>query len=187
MTLNLVKTTYADLNGYARCFLALRNETFFFVRYQNVLYMNKDMKCARKLISAIETMWKYDDIATDEIMLEIDEAYGTISQIAGDKAAEQAIAAWKEMAEESCKARAKAEAMEWITTVYEKMTDADWDEMYAAGYSSSFIEDGLWRAFSQLRDDNPDHPGYRDWSRNASVAAFVYGYQLGAQRKAVQV
>lgn len=188
MKLNLVKTTYADLGSTARCVLALRNKPFFFVRMQNTLYMNKSMKGIRKLTAAIETMWKYDFMANEEIMAEMDAAYDTISQTAGKEAAGQALKAWSEMAEESRNARAKAEALEWITTVYEKMTDADWDEMYAAGYSSSFIEDGLWRAFSQLHSDHPDRPGYRDWSGKASVAAFVYGYQIGkeAARKAVE-
>lgn len=153
---------------------------------QNTLYMNKSMKGIRKLTAAIETMWKYDFMANEEIMAEIDAAYDTISQTAGKEAANQALEEWSAMAKESREARAKVEALEWITTVYEKMTDADWDEMYAAGYSSSFIEDGLWRAFSQLHNDHPDRPGYRNWTGNARVAAFVYGYKLGAQRKAVE-
>lgn len=183
MTLNLIKTTYSSLDSTARCVLSLLNEPFFFVRMQNTLYMNKRMKGIRNLTAAVETMWKYDYIENDEIMEEIDAAYDTIKNTAGKKAAEQALNAWREMARESREAMAKAEALEWITTVYEKMTDADWDEIYAAGYSYDFVNEGLWRAFSKLHSDNPDYPGYRDWSGNARKAAFVYGYQLGARQQ----
>lgn len=184
MELNLVKTTYGDLSSTARCVLALRNKPFFFVRMKDTLYMNKNMKGIRKLTSALETMWKYDEITTDEIMDKLDEARSTIEQAAGREAAYQAWDAWCDMAKESRIARAKDDALEWIAAVYDDLDDTDWDEMYAAGYSSDFVDEGLWRAFSQLNDDHPDSQRYRNWSAAATKAAFVYGFQLGAQRKA---
>lgn len=182
MELNLVKTTYEGLSSAAR--FALRNEPFFFVRMQNTLYMNKSMKGIRKVTAALETMWKYDHVANDEIMAEVDAAYKAIVQAAGEKAAAQAWEAWGEMAEESRIARAKAEALNWIAAVYEKLDTPDWAEMYAAGYSPHFVEDGLWRAFSQLEKDQR---GYRNWAGHASVAAFVYGFQMGARHRAEAV
>ena len=186
MTLNLVKTTYAGLDSTARCVLDLQNKPFFFIRMRNTLYMNNRMKGIRKLTAAIKTMWKYDFMENEEIVAEIDAAYDTISQIAGKEAADQAYEEWSEMAKESRAAMAKAEALEWIATVYEKMTDDDWDKMFADGFSYRFIEDGLRDAFNQLHDDNPDRPDYRNCICNARVAAFVYGYQLGSQRKVVE-
>lgn len=186
MELNLAKTTYEGLSSNARCVLALQNKPFFFVRMKNTLYMNKNMKGIRKITAALETMWKYDEVFNDEIMDEIDTARNTIEQAAGEKAADQAWKAWHEMAEESRIARAKADALEWIAAVYDKLDDPDWDEMYAAGYSDVFVDDGLWRAFSQLHDDHPDSRRYRNWSTSATKAAFVYGFQLGAQRRAVE-
>lgn len=186
MKLNLVKTTYAELDGALRCILGWKNKPFFFIRMKDTLYMNKNMKGIRKITAALETMWKYDEVVNDEIMYEIDTAHSTIEQAAGEEAAYQAWKAWHDMAEESRIARATADALEWVATVYEKLDDPDWDEMYAAGYSDVFVDDGLWRAFSQLHDDHPDRPGYRDYGRNARIAAFVYGFQMGKQRKAVE-
>ena len=186
MKLNLVKTTYADLDSTARCVLALRNKHFFFVRIQNTLYMNKSMKGIRKLTEAIETMWKYDYMANEEIMAEFDAAYYTISQTAGDEAAQQAWEEWREMAKESRKARASAKATEWVTTVYETMSDEAWDEIYAAGYDSDFVRLGLSQTFWDLRDQHPNSPRYKENFKNWAEAAFVYGFQMGAQRKAVE-
>lgn len=188
MQLNLVKTTYAELGSSARCVLALRNDPFFFVRIRDTLYMNKGIKGIRKITAALETMWKYDYMANDEIMAEVDTAYNVIVQTAGEKAADQAWKAWHDMAKESRIARAKADALNWIETVYEKLDDPDWDEMYAAGYSHVFVEEGLWRAFSQLKDDHPDSQCYKDWSTSATNAAFVYGFMKGkaAQKMEVQ-
>ena len=59
------------------------------------------------------------------------------------------------------------------------LTDEAWYEIYAAGYDSDLVSDGFWRAYSDLHNENKDHPKYRDWSDNARKAAFVYGYQLG--------
>lgn len=62
MELNLVKVTFDQLDSAARCVLALKEQPFFFIRMQNTLYMNKDMKGIRKITAAVETMWKYDCI-----------------------------------------------------------------------------------------------------------------------------
>lgn len=181
MTLNLVKTTDTDLDSTARFVLALRNKPFFFVRCQHILYMNQSMGGDEKLVEAIETMWKYDCISTDEIGAEVDTAYGTIVQIAGKEAARQAYDAWHEMAAESRQRRATADALEWIANKYEVMGDAQWDEIYAAGYSSDFVNEGLWRAFSQLEEQKPDDPRYRHWIDNSIKAAAVYGFCLGRE------
>lgn len=186
MKLNLVKTTYAELDGALRCILEWQKKPFYFIRMRNTLYMNKRMKGIRKITAALETMWKYDEVTTDEIMDEVDAAREVIEQAAGEEAAYQAWKAWHDMAEESRISRAKADALEWIAAVYDKLDDPDWDEMYAAGYSDYFVNDGLWQAFSQLHDDHPDRPGYRDYGRNARKAAFVYGFQMGKQRKTVE-
>lgn len=184
MKLNLVKTTYAELDGTARFVLSLRNKPFFFVRMQDTIYMNKNMKGIRKITAALETMWKYDEVTTDEIMEEIDKANSTIEQAAGKEAAYQARDAWCDMAKENRIARAKDNALEWIAAVYDQLDDTDWDEMYTAGYSSDFVDEGLWQAFSQLNDDHPDLQRYRNWNTAATNAAFVYGFQMGAQHRA---
>lgn len=179
MTLNLVKTTCADLDRAARCALDLRNKPFFFIRCQGTLYMNQNLNAAAELADAIKTMWKYDCISNEEIEAEFDTAYTTIARIAGEEASRQAHSAWREMAEESRQRRAKAEALEWIASQYEAMDDARWDELHAAGYSSDFVHEGLWRAFSQLEKQNPGNPRYRDWIANSIKAAAVYGFHLG--------
>lgn len=186
MKLNLVKTTYSELDGALRCILVWQKKPFFFIRMKDTLYMNKNMKGVRKITAALETMWKYDEVTTDDIMYEVDTARNTIEQAAGEEAAFQAWKAWHEMASESRIARAKADALEWIAAVYEKLDDPDWDEMEAAGYSSDFVDEGLWRAFSQLEKEHPESCRHRSFSGSATNAAFVYGFQLGANRKAVE-
>lgn len=187
MKLNLVKTTYAELDGALRCILEWQKKPFYFIRMRNTLYMNKRMKGIRKITAALETMWKYDEVTTDEIMDEVDAARETIEQAAGEEAAYQAWRVWHDMAEESRIARAKADALEWIAAVYEKLDDHDWDEMYAAGYSDVFVGEGLWRAFSQLEKEHPESYRHCSFSGAATNAAFVYGFQLGANRKPVEV
>ena len=179
MKLNIVKTTFAELDGGARCILALENAPFFFIRIRGVLYMNKSMKGIRKVMAAVTTMWKYDFMETQEIMDEVDAAYDIVRQTAGDRAASQLVKAWGEAAKESREARAVEKAREWITTTVEALTDEDWEEMTAAGYDSTFVDHGLWRAYSDLHNENRDRPAYRDWSNNARRAAFIYGYYLG--------
>lgn len=187
MKLNLVKTTYAELDGALRCILGWQNKPFYFIRMRNTLYMNKNMKGIRKITAALETMWKYDEVPTDEIMYEIDTARDTIERAAGEEAAYQAWKAWHDMAEESRIARAKAKALAWIAAVYDKLDDPDWDEMYAAGYSSDFVDEGLWRAFSQLEKEHPDSYRRRSFNGSAINAAFVYGFRLGTQHRAEAV
>ncbi len=184
MELNLVKTTYSELDGAARCILGWKRQPFCFIRMQNTLYMNKNMKGIRKLTAAVETLWKYDFMETEEIMAEFDEAYSTIKDTAGDQAADQVLTAWNDMASESRIEKAKSAALEWVKSVYEKLDDDDWERMCNAGYSDCFIKDGLWRAFCQLEKNHPDSQRYQNWSTSATEAAFVYGFQLGAQSKA---
>ena len=178
MELNLIKTTSAELPGGARCILALKNEPFFFIRFHGVLYMNKDMKGVRKIAQAIATMWKYDRMETQEIMDQVDAAYDVIEQTAGAPAARQLWKEWGGAAEDSRKAKAVANAREWIATTMESMSDEAWDEIYAAGFDHDLVSDGFWRAYSDLSNENKNHPAYRDWNENARRAAFVYGFYL---------
>lgn len=62
MKLNLVKTTYSELDGALRCILVWQKKPFFFIRMEDTLYMNKNMKGVRKITAALETMWKYDEV-----------------------------------------------------------------------------------------------------------------------------
>lgn len=187
MELKLVKVTYSELDGALRCILGWQKKPFYFIRMKDTLYMNKNMNGIRKITAALETMWKYDEVTTDEIMDEVDSARDTIEQAAGREAAYQAWKAWSDMAEESRIARARADALEWIAAVYDKLDDQDWNEMYAAGYSSYFVDDGLWRAFSQLEKEHPESYRHRSFSGAATNAAFVYGFQLGARHRAETV
>ena len=179
MELNMVKTTHDCLDSGARYVLALRNEPFFFIRCRGVLYMNKCLKNARKITEAVRIMWQYDFMENQEIMDEVDGAFDTVKQAAGDKAADQLWQAWHEAAQESRQRKAVQAAATWISDDLDNMTDDDWDELAVAGYDSTFVQHGLFRAFCDLRDKNPDSPRYRDYFKNWAEAAFVYGYQLG--------
>lgn len=179
MELNMVKTTNEGLNRTARCVLALRNEPFYFIRCNGVLYMNKGMKQTRKITEAVRAMWQYDFMETQEIMDEVDLAFGVVQLAAGKKAADQLWKAWHEAAQESRQRKAVQAAAAWISDNLDNMTDDDWDELAAAGYDSTFVQYGLFRAFCDLRDKNPDAPRYREYFKNWAEAAFVYGYQLG--------
>lgn len=141
--------------------------------------MNKEIKGVSKITQAIATMWKYDFMENQEIMDEVDAAYDVIRQTAGELAARQLWNEWNGAAKESRKKKAVAKAREWIADIMENMTDEAWDDICAAGYDSDLVSDGFWRAYSDLHNENKDHPKYRDWSDNARKAAFVYGYQLG--------
>ena len=101
MELNMVKTTHECLDSGARCVLALRNEPFYFIRCNGVLYMNKGMKHTRKITEAVRFMWQYDFMETQEIMDEVDAAFDSVKQAAGKKAADQLWKAWHEAAQES--------------------------------------------------------------------------------------
>lgn len=179
MELNMVKTTNEGLNSTARCVLALRNEPFYFIRCNGVLYMNKGMKQTRKITEAVRAMWQYDFMETQEIMDEVDLAFGVVQLAAGKKATDQLWKAWHEAAQESRQRKAVQAAAAWISDNLDNMTDDNWDELAAAGYDSTFVRHGLFRAFCDLRDKNPDAPRYRDYFKNWAEAAFVYGYQLG--------
>ena len=179
MELNLIKTTLADLPSNARCILALNNTPFFFIRFRGNLYMNKATKGIRKVTAAVMTMWKYDYMENQDIMDEVDAAFDIVREAAGKRAADQLWKAWREAAQESREKRATEQAREWITTKLETLSDEDWDEIYSAGFDSLLVDHGLWRAYSDLHDENRDCPAYRDWSSNARRAAFVYGYFLG--------
>ena len=186
MELNMVKTTNEGLDSTARCVLALRNEPFYFVRCNGVLYMNKGMKQTRKITEAVRSMWQYDFMESQEIMDEVDAAYDVVRQAAGDKAARQLCKAWSEAADESRRRKAVQAATAWISDNLDNMTDEDWEELSGAGYDSLFVQHGLFRAFSNLHDKHPDSPRYREYFENWAEAAFVYGYQIGmeAARKA---
>ena len=179
MELNMVKTTPDCLDSGARCVLALRNEPFYFIRCQGVLYMNKGMKQTRKITEAVRVMWQYDFMETQEIMDEVDLAYDVVRLAAGKKAADQLRKAWHEAAQESRQRKAVQAAAAWISDTLGNMTDDDWDELSDAGYDSTFVQHGLFRAFCDLRDKYPDSPHYREYFKNWAEAAFVYGYQLG--------
>ena len=179
MELNMVKTTNEGLNSTARCVLALRNEPFYFIRCNGVLYMNKGMKQTRKITEAVRAMWQYDFMETQEIMDEVDLAFGVVQLAAGKKAADQLWKAWHEAAQERRQRKAVQAATAWISDNLDNMTDEDWEELSGAGYDSLFVQHGLFRAFCNLRDENPDSPRYREYFKNWAEAAFVYGYQLG--------
>ena len=179
MELNMVKTTPDCLDSGARCVLALRNEPFYFIRCRGVLYMNKGMKQTRKITEAVRVVWQYDFMETQEIMDEVDLAYDVVRLAAGKKAADQLRKAWHEAAQESRQRKAVQAAAAWISDTLGNMTDDDWDELSDAGYDSTFVQHGLFRAFCDLRDKYPDSPHYREYFKNWAEAAFVYGYQLG--------
>ena len=179
MELNLVKTTYAELPNDARVILALQNKPFFVVSYHNNLYVNKKLARLSEVVAAIETMWKYDYMATQEILDTVDAAYNAIVQAAGEAAARQINQEWGRVAEQSRKAKAVKKAAEWITEVYDKLDDEAWEEIDNAGYNSEFVEHGLFRAFCDLLDKHPDSPHYKDYFKNWAKAAFVYGFLLG--------
>lgn len=177
MELNMVKTTNEGLNSTARCVLALRNEPFYFIRCNGVLYMNKGMKQTRKITEAVRAMWQYDFMETQEIMDEVDLAFGVVQLAAGKKAADQLWKAWHEAAQESRQRKAVQAATAWISDTLDNMTDDDWNEISDAGYDSMFVQHGLFRAFCDLHDKHPD--SYRDYFKKWAEAAFVYGYQMG--------
>lgn len=179
MELNLIKTTSAGLSSNARCVLALRNEPFFFIRCRGILYMNKGMKNTRKITEAVHTMWQYDLMETQEIMDEVDATFEAVRQAAGKKAANQLWKAWHEAAQESRQRKAVQAATAWIADTLDTMGDDEWNEIGDSGYDSTFVQHGLFRAFCNLRDKNPDSYRYRDNLKNWAEAAFVYGYQLG--------
>lgn len=179
MELNIVKTTHDGLDSGARCILALKNEPFFFIRRRGFLYMNKGMKNTRKIFEAVRTMWQYDLIENQEIMDEVDAAFDAVKQSAGEKAAQQLWKAWHEASTESRQRKAVQAAAAWISDTLDAMSDDDWNEISDTGYDSLFVQHGLFRAFCDLRDKNPDSFRYRDYFKNWAEAAFVYGYQLG--------
>jgi hypothetical protein len=182
MILKLVKTTYSEANSTVRCILELMNKPFYFVRCRDILYMNKHMKDADKLIPALAAMWQYESCDGEaEEMARFDEAFYTIREIAGEEAAQQALGAWEEIAEDNRKAKAAAAAREWVAAVYEMLDDEAWSIMEAAGYDPWFVHHGLFREFSDLHDQYRDSPRYRDYLKNWADAAFVYGFQLGVQ------
>lgn len=179
MILNLVKTTYAELPNDARVILALQNKPFFAVCYRNNLYVNREMAKISEVTAAIETMWQYDYMATQEIMDTVGAAYNAIVQAEGETAAQQIYQEWSRRADQSRKAKAEKKAAEWIEEVYDKLDDEDWEEICNAGYDSEFVGHGLFRVFSDLQTKHPNSPKYKDYFGNARKAAFVQGFLLG--------
>lgn len=176
---NFIMTTQKELDSIARFILNLQKEPFFFIRCGGNFYMNKNMKGIRKVREAIRVLWQYDCMENDEIMGEVDAAYDAVKKTAGETAADQLWRIWGECAGESRKKRAEEKARSWVFGNLLAMTDEDWEEICAAGYDSDFVKHGLFRVFSDLYDKNHDTPAYREYLKNWSEAAFVYGYQLG--------
>lgn len=187
MKLNLVKITPAELPSGARMVIALKEQPFAFLWYQGDVLMNRKMKGIRKLTAAMETMWRYDEMKSQEALDEADAAYDIIKQTAGDHAARQALDAWRIDAEASRKARAKAKALEWIQAGHDKIADDTWNVLDTLGYDYGFLYTGLHDAYRTLHDKYPDRIGYRDYLQNWAKAAFAYGFQMGQQAASREV
>lgn len=179
MELTIVKTTPAELTGDARVIVALTGKPFTFLGIRGKVLMNRNMKGIRKLTAALETMWKYDDMMTEEAMDALDEAYDIIKQTAGDHAAHEAYDAWRRAAEDSRKQKAKAAALAWIEAGSDDLDEHSWDVLYELGYSRDFVAHGLHDAYSALNDQHRDSLRYRDYLQNWANAAFIYGFQMG--------
>lgn len=179
MELTIVKTTPAELTGDARIIVALSGKPFTFLGFRGKVLMNRNMKGIRKLTAALETMWKHDNMLTQEAMDEVDEAYDIIKQTAGDHAAHEAWDAWRRAAEESRKKKAKAAALAWIEAGSDDLDEHAWDVLYELGYDRDFVDHGLHDAYSELHDQHRDRPRYRNYLENWAHAAFIYGFQMG--------
>lgn len=187
MNLKIIKTTYEDLGVGSRLALEAYGEPFFFSLSNGALYVNKDMRGIRKALEVAATIWEYDLVGNDRIVEAFDSGYDLVRQAAGSLAADQLFQAWREAAESHRKARAVAQAREWISSVVEPMTDEELQEMSVAGYDSDFVDHGLWRAYYDLHDKNPKIRRYNDFTKNAIRAAVIYGYQLAKKAQAVGV
>lgn len=184
MNLKIIKTTYEELGVGSRLSLEAYGEPFFFSLSNGALHVNADMPGIRKALEVAAIIWEYDLVENDRIVEAFDSGYDLVRQTSGAVAADQLFRAWREAAESHRKARAVAQAREWIGSVVEPMTEEELEEMSAAGYDSDFVDHGLWNAYYDLHDKNQKSRQYNDFTKNAIRAAVIYGYQLAKKTHA---
>lgn len=187
MNLKIIKCTYEELGPGSKMLLAAYGNPFFFVLSRDGLCVNKDMRGINKVLEVAATIWEYNLVENDQIAQAFDSGFDIVRQAAGSLAADQLFKAWREAAESHRKARAVAQAREWISTVVEPMTDEELEEMSAADYDSDFVDHGLWNAYYELHDKNPKSQRYKNYTKNAIRAAVIYGYHLAKKSQAVGV
>lgn len=183
MDLKLKKIAAEDLNGDARCILALENKPFFFLWYYGEVLMNKKMKGIRKTTAALKEMWKYDrmsDIADDETM---DRLYEAIAKASGDEAAKQAWDTWCKAAKDSRKKKGNAAASKWYKEVYQQIDEKTWDIMYGCGCNEEFLY-GLGNAYREARKGNERS---FDWcGESEKQTVFAYAFLMGMEAAAAK-
>lgn len=180
MKLNLVKANINTIPDGSRIVLSLRKQPFFFAYRKDVLYVNEDLADLGKIIPAIENLWECTGAdPTEASSAAIDTAYDLIADLQGSEAASQLSSAWHSAATEYSKRKSKEEARTWLETVYEHLTEEQYDAMEDAGFKSRVVDDGMWMAMeAKYREGALEYEHYLSVSRHA---AGVYGFLLGME------
>lgn len=181
MELKLVKIVSDELDSNARCILALKNEPFFFLWYQGKVLMNREMKGIRKITEAVKTMWEYmlcDNPA-------FDAAYDAIEELAGDKAAYQALSAWHTAVKEFSREKGKAEASRWYADTYQELSEDAWSLMYENGYDDDFLL-GILKAHYKAEEDSKTSSRRVSSDRPIFAYAFMCGMEAARKEASAQ-
>ena len=158
-----------ELTKTEKILLACRGEDFCCIRHNGVVKINKALPKPKTLAKIAAAMWEFDRPLNCAEMEQVDELWNQLQQIAGENAAEQIYAAWREAIREKLDAEDKRAAAKWLQgrTIP--------DELDAISDTIGSYRPGFIKAL---------------WSQTASAdALFLYGYQTGmeAARKAVMV
>lgn len=180
MKLNIVKANINTIPDASRVYLSILKEPFYFTYYKGVLYVNEDLADLEKIIPTIENLWECTSAdPTEASSTAIDTAYDLIADLQGSKAASQLSSTWHSAATEYSKRKSKEEARTWLETVYEHLTEDQYDAMEDAGFKSRIVDDGMWMAMEAMyREGAWEYEHYLSVSRHA---AGVYGFLLGME------
>lgn len=161
MELKIEFISRKELSEVEKLLLDLKKERFFFLRYNGVVKVNKELP---KSVSEIASeMWKYDFLLDSDGEERVDALLQLVKQLAGEDAAAQLHGVWIEALREKLDVENKAAAAEWLWG-RDIIDDLDAIENYTPGIVSAL------------------------WSLTRSTdAVYLFGYHAGmeAARKAV--
>lgn len=180
MKLNIVKANINTIPDASRAYLSILKEPFYFTYYKGVLYVNEDLADLEKIIPTIENLWECTSAdPTEASSTAIDTAYDLIADLQGNEAASQISSTWHSAATEYSKQKSKEEARTWLETVYEHLTEEQYDAMENAGFKSRIVDNGMWMAMEAMyREGAWKYEHYLSVSRHA---VGVYGFLLGME------
>lgn len=180
MKLNLKQANIHSVPAFCRNMLKLSGKPFCFVVDNHTVYMNEDMENVEQTQEAIEEMWRNGLVDfTDSSSEAVSAAFDVIVKLQGEEAASQLNDIWTREMQMCSQRQSTKEARRWIEQTYENLTDAQTEALREAGYKSRIVEEGMWRAMREIRNERGTKSPFA--TSSTADAAGVYGFLLGME------